>query len=505
MKLCHRIVLIFIEVIVVTLICYFVKDYITYHPKVINQGSCKYKISINGRYKLESKGLSELKPIFKKSVGMTDKYTIDSFQINLNRRGKVKSFDLHLEVYDKNNNHINNVNYKYSNYVLTYTLSEKDSSFVVEYNENSEIDNLDKFIKQIHLKKQIRRARKDLDEYVLRYYPWTYVEKGQPVYDIKDNKLKILSTKRYNNGEGGLSDGKTHTIFDLYDGINLASGQHYYFVFEPTYKEKAIGNQLSNLQGDYYINNGSLSFTRDYGENWISTDITKKELESTMEFYRNNLELPYQSVFISPDKKLPIAYFYNENPALKILPINSKKWIKVNFSSKDFYDLPIPHRVVGFVTSKFGYAALGTDHSMGCGESKMCYFTFDGGKHWDKKPLPLKGTNKTLVDMCMLNEKQGVVALNNNFSNDINEYYPLLYLTNDTGDNWSKIEMPYESLPQEVQFLTDIESLKYKDGKYVLVLGQGNESKRKVEFTSNRLTDGWKFSKIYERNIHTVG
>lgn len=504
MKTKNRIVIIVLEIFITIVACLLVKDYLKYHPIKILEGTYNYRI---GYYKLEKKGLLGLKPMIKKTIDMPKNYCVAEFDSEVNENGKIISFNLSLDVFDSNNKYIGESRYEFSKYKLTYSPPEKATEMLtIKNNPNSSIDYLDLQLKKIPLKKQIKEIGKDFERYYIHYQPYSQIDKGTPIFDGRSEKeFPVLTKDEYNSGKGGRSDGKTNVVFTIYNGESIAVGQLYNYVFKPIDEETAVGNQDYNMQCDYYINNYSLRITRDYGQSWIDTDITKEQLKSTMDFYRNHLSIPLQSIFISPDKKLPIAYFYGSNAKLKILHNNSDKWINVSFPTNKFYDLPTAFRAVGFTSPNFGYAALGTDYTMGCGESKMCYFTWDGGETWQEKTLPKKGTRLSLIDMCMANEKEGIVALHNYQDNGEYICFPQIYATADTANKWFEIELPYSELPKDVLILSDIESFTYKDNKYTLVLGQGKEGIKKAVFTSTNLKKGWKFSKVYESAIHTVG
>lgn len=504
MKTRNRIVIIVLEIIITIVACLLVKNYLKYHPIEIKAGTYNYRI---GYYKLEKKGLSGLKPMIEKTIDIPKNYCVAEFDSEVNENGKILSFDLTLDMFDNNNQYIGKSRYVFDKEKLTYyPVKKTTNNLVIKNNPNSNIDYLDLQLKKIPFKKQIKEIGKNFERYYIHYEPYTQIVKGKSIFDGRTEKeISVLTMGEYNSGKGGISDGKTNVVFTLYNSEGIGVGKQYNYVFKPIVEETELGNKECNIQWDYYINYYALKNKRDNEKSWFDIDITKEQLKSTMDFYRNNLSIPLQSIFISPDEKLPIAYFNESNTRLKILHNNSDKWIDVPFPTNKFYDLPIVFRTIVFKSPNFGYVALGTDYTMGCGESKMCYFTWDGGETWQEKTLPKKGTRLSLIDMCMANEKEGIVTLHNYKDNGEYICFPQIYATADTANNWFKIKLPYKNLPKDVQILSDIESFTYKDNKYTIVLGQGKEGVKKAVFTSKNLKKGWKFSKVYESAIHTVG
>lgn len=493
-----KIIIIFVVSLILIAVGFIKINQMSYYPKAIVEGENKYKL---GAYDLEKSGLSEFQKFIKISESMPKIYTVAYFKAVVDEKGSIQSFTLSLDVFDDNKKYVGLAGYTYASDKLTYSAPKKTSNMLVHtLNPNSTVNYLDEQLRKIPLKQQIKAS--NLKHYVLCFQPYTQIESGTPILDGRNNTpFPVLTREEYNNGKGGVSDGKTNVVFRLYDGTSIATGQQYLYVFEPLEKETATGNQLSHMECDYYINQGTLKITRDYGESWIDAGITKEELGSTMKFYRNNLAIPPQSIYISSDKTMPVAYFYGKNPKLKILPNNTNVWKTMDFPTAEDFGREITKRAVGFVTPDFGYAALGTDWSMGGGENKMCYFTSDGGVTWDEKSLPMQGTSNMLIDLCMANEKEGAVSLVAGMDAD----FPMIYVTADTANEWTQIELPFSDMPEEVQYLADIESFEYSDGTYTLTLGQEDDGTNKAVFTSGNLVSGWKFSKAYQASVHTVG
>lgn len=482
--------LLFIVLILISFLLF--NNYKKYHPNVIIDGNNNYKL-VN--YNISKKGLDCLTDIIKKSNNMTDKYNISYFETELNEKGMIKSFTLSLIVFE-GDNYIGNASYVYENNILNYKSPKETNLPLVEtYSTNNNIDYISDLIKKIPLNEQIKNS--NLTHYFLRYQPGTIVEKGTPIFDFtSDKKVKALTKNDYINGKGGISNGNDNIVIRLYDGTSITSDEQYLYIFDKI-DNSTLANPNYMMKTDYYINNGTLKFTRDYGTNWISTDITKEELEETLTYY-NDLSLKPNSWFLSSDDNLPIAYFYGEEPVLKISTDNGLTWKNVELTDSKKMGRPITNRVIGFSSKTDGYVALGTDWSMGSGEMKKLYFTKDAGKTWNEVKPPLNNSNKTLIDMCMYDSNIGVILLNN--PND--DRLPLIYATKDGGKNWKEVKLNYKD---EITYLVDIDSITKEDNQFIIQLGQSKYGTLKAIFKVNDLYDSWQFVKTTNENIHTVG
>lgn len=491
-KIRSRIIICLLFIVLILISFLLFNNYKKYHPNVIIDGNNNYKL-VN--YNISKKGLDCLTDIIKKSNNMTDKYNISYFETELNEKGMIKSFTLSLIVFE-GDNYIGNASYVYENNILNYKSPKETNLPLVEtYSANNNIDYISDLIKKIPLNEQIKNS--NLTHYFLRYQPGTIIEKGTPIFDFTyGREVKALSRNDYINGNGGISNENDNIVIRLYDGTSITSDEQYLYIFDKI-DNSTLSNPNYMMKTDYYINNGTLKFTRDYGTNWISTDITKEELEETLTYY-NDLSLKPNSWFLSSDENLPIAYFYGEEPVLKISTDNGLTWKKVELTDSKKMGRPITNRVIGFSSKSDGYVALGTDWSMGSGETKKIYLTKDAGKTWNEVKPPLNNSNKTLIDMCMYDSNIGVILLNN--PND--DRLPLIYATKDGGKNWKEVKLNYKD---EITYLVDIDSITKEDNQFIIQLGQSKYGTLKAIFKVNDLYDSWQFVKTTNENIHTVG
>ena len=186
---------------------------------------------------------------------------------------------------------------------------------------------------------------------------------------------------------------------------------------------------------------------------------------------------------------------------MKISNDNGKTYREIKFDGIDSIEKSITRRIVGFSNEKFGYAALGTDWSMGSGEYKKIYFTYDSGYTWKEIEVPFTNSSSTLIDMCMYDENNGIMILSNN--EDIN--FPIIYATVDGGLNFNKVDIDYSQLPNSVTYFVDVDNIKYEDGSYKIMLGQQDLGTLKIIFKTDKLNNKWIFDSTTNMNIHTVG
>lgn len=254
---------------------------------------------------------------------------------------------------------------------------------------------------------------------------------------------------------------------------------------------------LSALKSDYYINGESLSFTGDYGETWIDSGLTAQQLSETLEVYRKGNFLAEGSFYSDGDGLT--AFFYGKTPTLRITKDNGATWTDYSFDR----EMPrtVTRRCVRFLDKKNGYAAIGTDWSMGTGEALYLYWTHDGGKTWDEYPLPTVD-GEMLGAIAFADEKNGIVTMQRMTPEDP---WLVTYFTEDCGKTFKKLELPWKNIPSEITYLTRVDDLAYENGKYILTMGQGDSEDKKVRFISDSLSEGWILDEVYTGAVHTYG
>lgn len=479
--------------------------YRKYHPNIIKEGDNNYILN----YNLEKNGLDEIIKIMNKTENReNDKVNITNMNISLNKKGNIQQFGLSLDYYDDNLESTGHGYYRYENKKLIYSYTAKgecktvldcevERSLVNKYNKSSNIEYINEKIKKIPFNKQIKLSR--LDNYVVYFDNTYHFNETTAVFDFRDNKKQnALSLEDYKNGVGGYALEGTYFTILLSSSTSPTEKEIYKYVFDSVDGDKKVLDY--NMETDYYINNGVLKFTRDYGNTWIETDASKEEINETLSFYRSLSLLPH-SYTISTNELIPIAYFYGEKSKLKISVDNGKTWTSQEFILSNLeYPKAITKRVVRFVDQNFGYVTLGTDYSMGTGEEKALFITNDSGNSWEKIELPETCTSKTLVDLYMLDNKTGILALHNPESNE----FPLLYQTTSGGESWTKMIYDTKEIPNNIQYLSTIENIVKESDGYEITFGQGDSGNIRTIFkTSDMIT--LKFVEQTTENIHTVG
>lgn len=480
-----------------------------YHPSIIKQGNNHYEIGIFGTSNLEKDGLDEFISIMSKTEEVKNLNSNIAFlSIKLNKKGNIKRVDMTVNYFDNDYNYVGSGYYNYKDKNLEFGYERKEDCKTVsdctinkmlvrEYLKSLNIKYLSNQIKKIPFKEQIKLSN-------LRFYEVS-IQSNQKfsevtnVFDMRDNKkIKALTLDDYKAGKGGTITPGIYLVITLSDGSSVTADEMYKYIFDNV--DDDIKRIDYTMETDYYINGkNQLLFTRDYGNNWIETDLSSDQVKETLNFYRD-ISLQNSSWFISVNELIPIAYFYGEQPKLKISTDNGITWSEKNFDiiNNDMYK-DITHRIVGFNDQNFGYVALGTDWTMGSGEFKKAYLTKNSGKDWESIDLPENCTNKTLIDFIMYDENNGIVLLNNNQENE----FPYMYITKDKGNFWERVEYAHK-IPKEVVYISNIDFIEKKDNEYIITLSQGDSSTTKVKLISSDLIN-WTYDSTFTSNIHTVG
>ncbi len=480
-----------------------------YHPSIIKQGNNHYEIGIFGTSNLEKDGLDEFISIMSKTEEVKNlNSNIVFLSIKLNKKGNIKRIDMTVNYFDNDYNYVGSGYYNYKDKNLEFGYERKENCKTVsdctinkmlvrEYFKSLNIKYLSNQIKKIPFREQIKLSN-------LRFYEVS-IQSNQKfsevtnVFDMRDNKkIKALTLDDYEAGKGGTITPGIYLVITLSDGSSVTADEMYKYIFDNV--DSDIKRIDYTMETDYYINGkNQLLFTRDYGNNWIETDLSSDQVKETLNFYRD-ISLQNSSWFISVNELIPIAYFYGEQPKLKISTDNGITWSEKNFDiiNNDMYK-DITHRIVGFNDQNFGYVALGTDWTMGSGEFKKAYLTKNSGKDWESIDLPENCTNKTLIDFIMYDENNGIVLLNNNQENE----FPYMYITKDKGNFWERVEYAHK-IPKEVVYISNIDFIEKKDNEYIITLSQGDSSTTKVKLISSDLIN-WTYDSTFTSNIHTVG
>lgn len=464
------------------------------------EGDQSFKIK---DYNLEQQGFEGLENIFRQHVEMPNLLLVENFDGDVSKDGILEDFTMLLYGYNNSKEYVESYRFTYDSKKkeINYAGPKSDikTNLLQTYNENSEISFLDKQLKNIPISNQIQKL--DFKHYTVSYSPNRKPSEGDSIIDgTSGSDFPVLTFNDYKAGKGGKSDGHTAVIFTLHDGASSALGENrILYSCTPANIESLYGNKNSFMKKDYYINGYKIKLTRDYGETWIELPISEEDLANTLEFYRLGIEIPQDSYYISDNPGGTIGFLYGKNPTLLLSKNDGVSWNTIDLN----IDLgkPITRRTINFISETDGCIALGTDWSMGSGEGKSLYFTNDGGETWEQKKLPLQGTSSTLTGVRFADRNIGILSLDGGS----NATEPILFLTTDRGEAWEEINLPWSETPEDIQYLTKVDSLTYVDGIYKLILGQDSSGNEKAVFKSKTLEGDWKFEESYESVGHYTG
>lgn len=457
-------------------------------------------------FNLEKQGLSALVDMLRPSVYMPKDLIVSSFETSLDRDGFILSFTLSLDGYKEDKTYEGRYSFVYNSDRKSISYySPEDNGYLedMKYDENAILTFVDSQIKRVPIAEQMKKL--NWDHYVLLYRSWSGRESSSPIVDATDNtaEIPVVTMEEYENGSYGVSDGYSGVFLIFFGGSGMTTENQIWYAMSVYNPSTVTGDRNFTMECDYQVYDGSLSFTRDYGENWIDSGLSGEEVNSLMEFYGTTYLIPPESYFISTDSNLPIAYITGNDPTVRVSSDGGATWIdtplSVDYEMCEIKD--VTRRVVGFSTAKDGYAAIGTDWTMGTGETKAAYYTHDGGVTWEMKELPYTGTSMTLTGMEFYNASVGALSLMS-ISDDV----PTIYMTKDGGDTFTEIELPYDTMYKNgLDHLARVESLTFVDGTYYLKLCQDGEYNRKAIFWAKSTEGVWNFDSIIEETVHTVG
>lgn len=468
--------------------------------KAFVEGDNKFNIK---DYNLQEQGFRGLENTFREHTVLPNILSIESFEGSVSKEGILEDFNILIYGYDELKEYIGTYRFTYDSKkkVINYagSVSGISTTLPQTFNENSEISYLDNELKKLPISQEISKL--DFPQYAVSYSSNTKPDEGEPIIKEGNNQdFPILTFDEYKSGKGGISDGHTAVIFTLSDGVDLyLGGNRIIYSCIPANSEELYGNKNNYMQKDYYINGPNVKVTRDYGETWIDIPLSEEEVNDTLDFYRMGVEIPENSFYISNNIGGNIAFIYGKEPKVLFSQDDGANWSNIDFTID--LEKPITRRCIGFINDNDGYMALGTDWSMGSGEGKVLCVTSDGGVTWSKEDMPLQNTSNTLTGLKFSDIEKGIVSLDGGSESN----NPILYATIDRGETWQEIKIPWDTMSDDVQYLSKIDSVVFEDGVYKLVLGQGEGSRKKALFQSNDIYNGWEFIKSFDNVIHYNG
>ncbi len=445
---------------------------------------------------LEKNGIAAITQQIRTAAEVPDSAYIAYFEAWLTKDGFVENFKMTLDAFDDQGNYTQTYTYNYNDSKHEIVCGSSVTTILPTYEQpNSALDYIDAQIKTLPLASQMQLL--DFEHFTLVFQPDIQLEAGTPVIEADSSgQFPLLSYEDYQQGLGGVSDGSSSVIISLTDGTG-ATGQQIRYLCQAADEESLSGNPETTMQSDYRIQNGELYLTGDCGETWISAGLSEAQLQETLETYHMGNILAQDSFYA--DGSGTYMFFYGKIPTLKITEDSGSTWREITFDR----EMPrtVTRRIIRFLDDENGYAALGTDWSMGTGEALFLYWTHDGGQTWEELELPTVD-GQMLGGIAFADTQAGILTVERVSAEDP---WLVTYYTEDGGKNFETLELPWEDIPEEVQYLSRVDSLTYEDGQYVLIMGQGLSGNQKVKFTSQSVDSGWQFEENYIGTVHTVG
>ncbi|MCL1851998.1 MAG: hypothetical protein FWF88_03075 [Peptococcaceae bacterium] len=462
---------------------------------------------------VQKEGIQGLEETLRRYTQMPEKLNIAYLSARVSPQGHIEDFDLLLYSFNGAGEYKGKYRFQYDytnarmNFFTDAEASPIDSyQSPIVYTENYDVSYISEQIKRIPLREQI--ASLDFPGYVLQFRANTQITPNQPIIDGGQNSpIPAMSLKEYRQGQGGKSDSKTAIYVTLYDGISMV-GENVIIYKLASWPLSTSGAQSDRTPQEYRIEVNRMKVTRDYGETWIDVDISLEDMQETMDFYGSYHTIPEDSFYISPEPGGVIAVIFGKTPKLRLSHDDGATWQTIPFDlghnpAESTPDLPIVSRIIGFTSSKEGFAALGSNWSAGRGEMKFAYFTHDGGVSWIRKKLPFSGTNRVLTGMSFVDSSYGVLSLQSSVS-FADAVAPTLFCTWDGGESWRQTALPEEEIQREagkgeisVGSLTKVDSLTYAGGVYTLICGKGSGNYIKARFESCRLDGPWELAERF--------
>lgn len=422
----------------------------------------------------------------KEKEKLPKKFLVSDIEAELWKNGEVYDFAFNIQEFDESDEYMKDIYYRYDSREGKLSKTENvNEAFPTEYDPNAEVDYLDSQIKMLPLMAQMKEL--DFDRYVVEYSQDRRLQDVDVVIDGRDgNGFSVLTQKEYQQGAGGASDGSSQVVISLTDGGGVM-GERIEYICAPADENALVGQTETVMQTDYYFRGEELMLTDDSGETWVASGLTTKQLEETKAVYGQGNMIPENSVYA--DGNGMFAVFWGETPTLHVSKDDGETW--TDFVFQEEYPRLCTSRIVRFLDPENGYVGLGTDWSMGTGGATYIGWTHDGGATWETTPVAVEN-GWILSGLAFADQSAGMLTMDEQFGENS---WPHVLVTENGGASFAEIELPWDTVSEEVMFLNKVDSLKYENGVYYLTLGQGEYGNKKADFTSTDLKSGWKFEK----------
>ena len=400
----------------------------------------------------------------KEKEKLPKKFLVSDIEAELWKNGEVYDFAFNIQEFDESDEYMKDIYYRYDSREGKLSKTENvNEAFPTEYDPNAEVDYLDSQIKMLPLMAQMKEL--DFDRYVVEYSQDRRLQDVDVVIDGRDgNGFSVLTQKEYQQGAGGASDGSSQVVISLTDGGGVM-GERIEYICAPADENALVGQTETVMQTDYYFRGEELMLTDDSGETWVASGLTTKQLEETKAVYGQGNMIPENSVYA--DGNGMFAVFWGETPTLHVSKDDGETW--TDFVFQEEYPRLCTSRIVRFLDPENGYVGLGTDWSMGTGGATYIGWTHDGGATWETTPVAVEN-GWILSGLAFADQSAGMLTMDEQFGENS---WPHVLVTENGGASFAEIELPWDTVSEEVMFLNKVDSLKYENGVYYLTLGQG--------------------------------
>lgn len=384
-------------------------------------------------FDLETRGLSDLVSLLEEhfDAEKPDAYRLVSFRGTIDAEVQLTDFILELEAYDAARSPLGITRFERTDGVLRYTppAENADRSHEAAYDANTDLTYIDAQLRRLPIRRQMEQL--GCGAAYIFCNGVKPVTAGEPVIDGRDGgELPVLTREEYQYGRGGSGDGNPA----LQISLKMEAGYSFTYLCQPA-DELALpaGGDPGDREQCMVTGDGLLRFSGDYGETWMTCDMTPQQVEEALAVYPNG-RLPAGQFYVSAEAPYTVAFLYGDNPRLCITRDGGTTW-QSDVLATGLDNLGYSGRAVHFFDGMNGYAAVGTEWTMSRGVFKEWYITFDGGATWEEQPDLPGAESDMLSGLTFCDLEHGVVSVHGV------DGVPEVYGTDDGGRTWTLLDL----------------------------------------------------------------
>ena len=425
---------------------------------------------------LQQTGLSDVLEMLKAQIGASapELYRLISFKGDMDSDAVLGDFMITVEGYDSAGASLGVFGLERTAETVLYTPPKENGTDSAPYNANTDVFYLSDQLRRLPLVRQMDALHAKEGQVSCRGSG--RISAGSPVIDGRSGAdFPVLTAEEYQNGAGGTGDGKTAVY------VNLQAGELDMTYLCPPADESTLlaSRNPGDRQQRQVTEDGLLRFSGDWGETWIPCDITPKQVDQALAVYPDGI-LPAGEFYVSEEEPYTAAFLYGAQPHLYITRDSGESWISYPvLPDTDVSELGYSARAVRFFDALNGYAAIGTDWSMGRGGMRLWCVTHDGGRHWEVlDSITFPGTESDcLSGISFTDFEHGVISVQGP-----PEYQTEIYTTADGGATWTQ-----QKLTDTFGYVLNLQEL---DGVYQFEVKRSGSTERAV-FRSTDMLAGW--------------